>query len=127
MHVWRIQEGYLQHSIGVITFLDKALQKPRKMGYQRNEYDRCVITKIVHNKKCTILWNVDDLNMSHFDPDIISSILADIDTEYGNITKTTITRGKIYKYFGMTIDYSSPSKLIFSVVNYIGKILNDTP
>ena len=44
--------------------------------------------------------------MSHVDPDIVSSVLADIEAEYGKIAKTTITRGKIHKYLGMTINYS---------------------
>ena len=54
------------------------------MGYQRNEYDWCVMNKIV-DKKCTIFWNIDDPRTSHFDPVIISSVLAYIDAEYGKI------------------------------------------
>ena len=61
------------------------------MGYQRNEYVWCAMKKPVKCKKCTILWNVEDLKMSHVDPDIISSVLADIVTEYGNIEQMTIT------------------------------------
>ena len=38
-----------------------------------------------------------------------------------------IMQGKIYKYLGMTIDYYSQGKVIFSMVDYIGKIINDTP
>ena len=37
----------------------------------------------------------------------------------------TITRGKVHKFLGMTIDYSSPVKLILSMIDYIGKILDD--
>ena len=61
------------------------------MGYQRNEYDWCVMNKIVNDKQLTIIWHVDDLKMSRVDPYIVSSFLADIDAEYGNITKMTIT------------------------------------
>ena len=39
----------------------------------------------------------------------------------------TIMRGKLHKYLGMTIDYSSPGKLMFSMINYIGKILDNIP
>ena len=39
----------------------------------------------------------------------------------------TITRGKVHKYLGMNIDYSSPGKLIFSMINYIGKMIDDIP
>ena len=74
------------------------------MGYQRNEYDWCVMKTIVNDKQCTTIWHVDDLKMSHVDPDIVSSVLTDIDTEYGKIAKTTIMRIKIHKYLGSTID-----------------------
>ena len=62
------------------------------------------MNKITENKKCTILWHVDDLKTSHVDPALVSSVLADIDAEYGKISKMTITRGKLHKYLGMTID-----------------------
>ena len=39
----------------------------------------------------------------------------------------TITRGKIQKYLGMNIDYSSPGKVIFYMVDYIVKMLNKIP
>ena len=60
------------------------------MGYQRNEHDWCITNKIVNGTKCTILWNVDDLNKSYVDSNIISGVIADIDTEYGKNVKTTI-------------------------------------
>ena len=53
------------------------------------------MNKTVNDKQCTIIWHVDDLKISHIDPDIVSRVLADIDAEYGKITKMNITRGKI--------------------------------
>ena len=41
--------------------------------------------------------------MSHIDSNIVSSVLTDIEIEYGNIAKMTTTRGKIHKYLGMNI------------------------
>ena len=83
------------------------------------------MNKIIDNKQYTILWHVDDLKTSHVDPDFVSSFLADIDTEYGRIAKMTITRGKVYKYLGMTIDCSFPGKLIFLIIYYIVNILEN--
>ena len=45
------------------------------MGYERNEYDWYVMNKIIENKKCTILWHVDDLNTSHVDPAVFPEFL----------------------------------------------------
>ena len=97
------------------------------MGYQRNEYDWCAMNNIIEDKQCTILWNFDDLKTSNFDPAFIYRVIYDIHAEYGIIAKITITWGKGHKYLGMTIDYSSPGKLILLMINYIGKILDDIP
>ena len=78
-------------------FGEKLSKSLEEMGYQRNEYDWCIMNKIIDNKKCTILWKVDELKTSHVDPAVISSVLADIDAEYGKIAKMTIMRGKMNK------------------------------
>ena len=95
------------------------------MGYKRNEYYWCVINRIIDNKQCNILWHVDDLKTSHVDPSVISNIIADIDVDYGKIAKMTITRGKVHKYLKTTIDYSLYRKVILSMINYIGKMLDN--
>ena len=45
----------LEASLLFWTKLSKSLEE---MGYQRNEYDWCVMKKIVKGKQCTILWHV---------------------------------------------------------------------
>ena len=67
------------------------------MGFQRNEYEWCVMNKLVKDKQCTILWHVNNLKMLHVDYDIVSIFLADVDKEYGKIAKITITWSKIQK------------------------------
>ena len=62
--------------------------------------------------------------MWHVDSYIVSSVIDDIDTEYGKIAKMIITLGKNHKYLGMTIDYYSPGKVKFSIFNSIGKIVD---
>ena len=37
----------------------------------------------------------------------------------------TTTQVKVHKYLRITIHYSSPSKEIFSMIDYIGKIIDD--
>ena len=67
------------------------------------------------------------MKMSNVYYEIISSILSDTNTEYGKIAKMTIMRGKIHKYLRMTIDCSFPGKVILSMVDYIGKMINNIP
>ena len=49
------------------------------MGNQKDKYYWFIMKKIVNVKKCTILLHVDELNMSHVDYEIGSSVLANID------------------------------------------------
>ena len=57
------------------------------MVYKRNEHNWCGMKNIVKVKTCTILWHVDNIKMLHVDSNVVSSVLSDIDAEYGNIEK----------------------------------------
>ena len=81
MYIFISQEGYIRHARGITALLDKTLQNPIIMVYQRNEYYWCVINKKFNGKQCNILCNVDDMKILHVDSDIFSSDLADIDAE----------------------------------------------
>ena len=39
----------------------------------------------------------------------------------------TITQGKVHKYLGINIDYSLSGNVIFSMIDYIGKMFDDIP
>ena len=34
-------------------------------GFKLSDYDKCVANKTINGKQCTIIWHVDDLNISH--------------------------------------------------------------
>ena len=46
-----------------------------KVGFVLNTYDLCVANKIIDGKQCTIVWYVDDNNISHTDEKVVSNIL----------------------------------------------------
>ena len=71
----------------LLPFWEKLSKSLEEMGYQRTEYYRCVMNKIIDNKQCPILWYVDDLKTSNVDHAVVYSILTDIDAEYGKIEK----------------------------------------
>ena len=85
------------------------------------------MNKTIDDKKCNILWNVDDMKTSHFDPAFISSALPDIIRNMRRFSKMTIMRGKVHKYLGMAIDYSLSGKVILSMIDYIGNMIEDIP
>jgi hypothetical protein len=80
-------------------------------GFEINPYDWCVANKIINGKQCTILWHVDNLQISHIDPDVNTDIIEMIDNEFGKVAPFTITRGWIHDYLGMTLDFSEQGKV----------------
>ena len=127
MHVYRIQEGYLWYSRSITTLLNKTIQNPRRDELPEKQIWLVRYEKVITVKQYTILWHIRHLKMLHVYFNIFSGVFADIYTEYGKIAKVAITRGKVLKYLGMNINYSSPDKVIFSMVNYIGNMIDDTP
>ena len=67
--------GTLETSLLFWGKLSKILEE---MGYEINEYKWCALNNRIDNKQCTILWHVDDLNTSHVNPTVVSSVLSDI-------------------------------------------------
>ena len=65
--------------------MEKRSKILEEMCKNRNEYDWCVMNKIVKDKQCTNICHVDVLNMLHIHPSIVSSVLDVIDAEYVNI------------------------------------------
>ena len=63
--------------------------------------------KTINGKQCTIVWNVDDLKISHESANVVTSIINKLDKKYGQEivdgerAKLSITRGKIHDYLGI--------------------------
>ena len=70
----------------------------------------CVVNKIIEGNRCTILWHVDDLKISHMDEKVLDGVLDAISRRYGKEDTLTITRGKVHDYLGMQIDYSEEGR-----------------
>ena len=45
------------------------------MGFVVNPYDECVAKKVVGGRRCTNLWHVDDIKVSHVDSQVVSEVL----------------------------------------------------
>jgi hypothetical protein len=96
-------------------------------GFEINPYDWCVANKMIDGKQCTILWHVDDLKISHVDPDVNTDLIALINAKFGKEAPLTITRGRIHDYLGMTLDYSEKGKVKIKMIDYVEKMLADLP
>ena len=76
-----------------------------KRGFKLNPYDRCVVNNTIDKRRCTSLWHVDDLKISHVDSNILDDIIELLGEEYGQDTETPLMlhHEKMHDYLGMTI------------------------
>ena len=99
----------------------------QKLGFEANPYNFCVVNKNINSSQCTIGWHVDDLKISHVDGNMNREILTILQQEYGKEALIPSTTGKVHDYLGMTIDYSTPGKVVFHMEDYIDRMINECP
>jgi hypothetical protein len=93
-----------------------------------NPYDPCVANKIIAKKQMTICWHVNDLKASHVKTKVMDSLIKYLRKEYKSIFedgtgKMVVSRGKIHKYLGMTLDYTTRGQVKLSMFEYVDEIL----
>jgi len=76
-----------------------------------NQYDSCVVNKMIDGKQCTIVWCVDDLKISHVDPAVVEDIVSRLHDQYGKEEPISVHRGKVHNYLGMQLDFMQDGKL----------------
>jgi hypothetical protein len=96
-------------------------------GFEINPYDWCVVNKIIASKQCTIVWHVDDLKISHVEASVVSSIIEDLDSVFGNEAPLTIHRGKSHEYLGMTLCYDTPGMVRIVMTDYVQGMVDELP
>ena len=93
-------------------------------GFSTNPYDSCVMNKSIQGSQCTITFHVDDLKISHKDPQVVSDIIHMLEGIYGEVA---VSRGKMQTYLGIDFDFSVPGEVSLSMKSYLQDILDDFP
>lgn len=81
------------------------------IGFEINPCNPCVANKIIDGKQITICYHVDDCKLSHHKTKTNNDMIEWLCGEYKQMFKDgsgkmTVSRGKVHKYLGMTLDYS---------------------
>ena len=108
-------------------FYKNLVKSLQDWGFELNPYEWYCANKIKDGKQCTIVWHLDDLNISHVDPNVVTAVISDIQKEYGNTDTVNFTSGKVHNYLGMKIYFSSPEKVEITFNDPIFDILDDAP
>jgi hypothetical protein len=83
-----------------------------------NPYDPCVANKMIEGEQMTICFHVDDCKLSHRKEKVMDSMIEHLRLEYESIFEDgsgamTVSRGKVHKYLGMTLDYTARGQVKF--------------
>jgi hypothetical protein len=99
------------------------------IGFELNPYDPCVANKTIDGKQMTICFHVDDCKLSHRKSRVMDDMIQWLRQEYESIFedgsgKMTVSRGKVHKYLGMTLDYTVSGQVKITMTGYIDEILS---
>ena len=97
--------------------------------FEINPYNPCVANKTVNGTQMTICFHVDDCKLSHHSSRANDNMIDWLCQEYESIFEDgsgqmTVSRGRVHKYLGMTLDYTICGQVNISMFNYIDKIIN---
>ena len=45
-------------------------------GFVVNPFDQCVANKVINGTQATITWHVDDLKISHVNPQVVTDLIG---------------------------------------------------
>ena len=83
---------------------------------------------MINKKQMMICFHVDDCKLSHVDPKVMDQKIGWLRQEYKSIFedgsgKMLVSRGKVHKYLGMTLDYTTPGQVKITMLDYVAEIL----
>lgn len=97
-------------------------------GFIVNPYDPCVWNKEIKKLQCTICFHVDDCKISHMSPEVVECVIGWLRDEYESVFadgsgKMKVARGKLHRYLGMTMDFTTPKIVKITMLDYVDDVV----
>jgi hypothetical protein len=97
--------------VASLLYYRKFTKNLMSVRFKINPYNPCVAKKIVDGTQMTICFHVDDCKLSHHSRRANDNMIDWLRQEYERIFedgsgKMTVSRGRVHKYLGMTLDYT---------------------
>ena len=114
--------------VASLLYYRKFVKSLTDVGFELNPYDPCVANKMIEGTQMTICFHVDDCKLSHRKTKVMDNMIEFLRQEYESIFedgtgKMTVSRGKVHKYLGMTLDYTVRGQVKISMFDYVEEIL----
>jgi hypothetical protein len=106
----------------------KFIKSLMDIDFAINPHDPCDANKKIEGEQMTICFHVYDCKLSHRKTMVMDSMVDYLRQEYESIFEEgsgamTVSRGKIHKYLGMTLDYTICGQVKIIMFAYVDHIL----
>jgi hypothetical protein len=114
--------------VASLLYYPKFIKSLTDIDFVINPYDLCLANKMIEGEQMTICFHVDDCNLSHRKTKVMDSMIEYLRQEYESIFEDgsgamTVSRGKIHKYLGMTLDCTVHGQVKITMLDYFDEIL----
>jgi hypothetical protein len=114
--------------IAGLLYYRKFSESLTEQGYVANAYDPCVWNKVIEGKLSTICFHVDDCKISHKSVKVNDNTIKWLRRDYESIFtdgsgKMKVARGKVHKYLGMKLDFTTTGVVIVTIINYVDDVI----
>ena len=98
-------------------------------GFELNPHDKCVGNRMVDGKQQTILWHVDDCKLSGVkstNDALIEALRSEGERIfYDGTGQMTVSRGKVHKFLGMTLDYTTKGQVKVTMPEHMEECIKE--
>jgi hypothetical protein len=108
-----------------LMFYLKFVGEIESQGFTLNPYDPCVANKVINGKQFTVVWHVDDINMSHADEKEVSRLITWLKRIYDEDMR--VSRGRVRDYLGITLNFTNKGEVKVTMIDYPKGVINDFP
>jgi hypothetical protein len=114
--------------VASLLYYRKFINSLTDIDFVINPYDPCVANKNIEGEQITICLHVDDCKLTHRKTKVTNSMIEYLRQEYESIFEDgsgamMMSRGKIHKYLGMTLDYTVRVQVRITIFDYVDDIL----
>jgi hypothetical protein len=122
------QNTLYRKMVASMLYYRKFVKSLTDIDFVINPYDPFVANNTIEGQQMTICFHVDDCKLSHHTKKVMDSMIEYLRQEYESIFEDrsgamTMSRGKIHKYLGITLDYTVRGQVKINMFDYVDEII----
>ena len=116
--------------VASLMYYRKFTKSLTDIGFKIKSYGPCVANKTIDGQQMTICYHADDCKLSHCRSKVNDWMIKWLRHEHERIFedglgKMTVSRGKVHKYLGMTLDYTICGQVQIIMIDFLDEFFID--